>query len=186
LQVGDAGVVLVGASRAGKTTTSLHLAARGHPLLGDEIALIRLATSEVVPFRRAVNVRPGQHGQQLAAVLGLSEAGDGWARPHRISELFPDRPARPTPLRAVFFLAGFADHPSLEPFQLTLDQADVFSWITAPEIAYCSWGLVPARRSLRLMVLTQVLSRIPCWLVKVGSPSDTVQLIERTVEELSC
>lgn len=190
LQIGGAGVVLVGASHSGKTTTSLHLAARGHTLLGDEIALIRIATSEVVPFRRAVNPRPGRYGQELAATLRLSDDGDGstsspqWARPHRITELFPDRPARPAPVRAVFFLAGFADRPSLEPFQLTLDRADVISWITTPEIAYCSWGLAPARRAFRLMVLKGLISRIPCWLVKAGPPRDTAELIERTVEEL--
>jgi hypothetical protein len=190
LQIGDAGVVLVGASHSGKTTTSLHLAARGHTLLGDEIALIRLATGEVVPFRRAVNPRPGRYGQELASTLRLSDDGDDsassprWARPHRITELFPDRPARPAPVRAVFFLAGFADRPSLEPFQLTLDRADVISWITTPEIAYCSWGLAPARRAFRLMVLKQLIARIPCWLVKAGPPRDTAELIERTVEEL--
>jgi hypothetical protein len=190
LQIGEAGAVLVGASHSGKTTTSLHLAARGHTLLGDEIALIRLATSEVVPFRRAVNPRPGRYGQELAATLRLSDDGDGsaaspqWARPHRITELFPDRPARPAPVRAIFFLAGFADRASLEPFQLTLDRADVISWITTPEIAYCSWGLVPARRAFRLLVLKQLIARIPCWLVKAGPPRDTAELIERTVEEL--
>jgi hypothetical protein len=190
--VGETGVVVVGASGAGKTTTSLQLAARGHSLLGDEIALIRLPTSEIVPFRRAVNVRPGRYGQALAATLGLADHGNGsppnppWAGVHRITDLFPGRSARPVPLRAAFFLAGFADAPSLEPFQLTLDHADVFSWITTPEIAYCSWGVAPARRAFRLMVLKQVLSRIPCWLVKVGPPRDTAELIERTVEELSC
>lgn len=192
LRVGEAGIALVGASRAGKTTTSLHLAARGHTLLGDEIALIRLATNEIVPFRRTVNVRPGPHAQELAAVLGLSADGDNspssaqWAGPHRISELFPDRPARPTPLRAVFFLAGFADHPSLEPFRLTLDRTDVFDWITTPEIAYCSWGISPARRAFRLLVLRQVLAQVPCWILRLGSPRATVELIERTMEELSC
>lgn len=191
LRIGDAGVVLVGASHSSKTTTSLHMAARGHTLLGDEVALIRLATSEVVPFRRAVNVRPGPRGQELAAVLGLdegtsSDSNPKWVGQHRITELFPGRPARSAPLRAVFFLAGFADSPSLEPFQLTLDRPDVFGWITTPEIAYCSWGIAPARRAFRLIVLKQVLARIPCFLVKVGPPRDTVELIQRTVEELRC
>lgn len=192
LQVGQAGVVLVGASHAGKTTTALHLAARGHTLLGDEIALIRLASGEIVPFRRAVNIRPGPHGRALAAALGL--AGDAedssstphWAGSYRITELFPDRPAGPTPLRAVFFLSGFADRPSLDRFELALDHDDVIGWITTPEIAYCSWGVAPARRALRLMALRQMLSGIPCWLLKAGSPRDTVELIERTVEELVC
>jgi hypothetical protein len=192
LQMGGAGVMLVGASRAGKTTTSLHLASRGHALLGDEIALIRLATGEVVPFRRTVNVRGGPHGCELAAALGRSAAANGsstnasWTGPHRITELFPGRHAGPVPLRAAFFLGGFADQPSLEPFQLSLDRGDVLGWITTPEIAYCSWGLATARRAFRLVVLKQVLSRIPCWLLKLGRPLATAELIERTMEELSC
>jgi hypothetical protein len=192
LQLGAAGGILIGASHAGKTTTSLHLAARGHTLLGDEIALIRIASNEILPFRRSVNLRPGPHGHELAATLGLSADGNGsssvahWVGAHRITALFPDRPARPVPLRAVFFLAGFADHPSLEAFQLTLDRDDVIGWITTPEIAYCSWGLAPTRRAFRLMVLRQALSRPPCWLVKVGRPGDTAALIERTMEELAC
>jgi serine kinase of HPr protein (carbohydrate metabolism regulator) len=56
LQIGAAGVVLVGASHSGKTTTSLHLAARGHTLLGDEIALIRLATGAAGPLRPGAGV----------------------------------------------------------------------------------------------------------------------------------
>jgi hypothetical protein len=191
LLIGDAGVVLVGASHSSKTTTSLHLAARGHTMLGDEVALIRLATNEVVPFRRAVNVRPGPRGHELAVALGLDDGSGSspdadWIGRHRISELFPSRPARSAPLRAVFFLGGFADRASIEPFQLTLDRADIFGWITTPEIAYCSWGMSPARRAFRLIVLKQALSRVPCWLVKVGPPRDTVQLIERTMEDLPC
>ena len=191
LLVGESGIVLVGASHSSKTTTSLHMAARGHTLLGDEVALIRLTTNEIVPFRRTVNVRPGPRGQELAVALGLddgssSASDDNWSGRHRISELFPGRPAHSAPLRGVFFLAGFADRPSIEPFQLTLDRADIFGWITTPEIAYCSWGMSPSRRAFRLIVLKQALSRVPSWLVKVGPPRDTVRLIERTMEELPC
>jgi hypothetical protein len=192
VQIGEAAAILIGASRAGKTTLGLHLATRGHPLLGDEIALIRPATREVVPFRRSVNVRTGPHGDELAAALGLSAERNGstspaqWAGSHRITALFAGRPARPTRLRAAFFLAGFADQPARKAFQLTLDREDVIGWITTPEIAYCSWGLAPTRRAFRLMVLRQALSQTPCWLLKVGRPGDTAALIERTMEELAC
>jgi hypothetical protein len=190
VRIGEAGAVLVGASRGGKTTTALHLAARGHMLLGDEIALVQLSTRELVPFRRAVNVRPGPLGQELTAMLGVADPVDeassqsAWGDRHRISKLFPGPDAVRAPLRAVFFLAGFAERASLKPFQVTLEHSDVFSWITTPEIAYCSWGLDPTRRAMRLMVLKNVLSKVPCWLVTAGSPRETVELIERTMEEL--
>jgi hypothetical protein len=192
LQIGQAGVVLVGASHAGKTTTALHLAARGHALLGDEIALIRLATREVVPFRRTAQLRPGPRGQELAALLGPSDNRNGfftddeWTVLYRIAELFPDRPARAVRARAVYFLSGFTDRPSLEPFSFTLEDPNILRWITVPEISYCSWGVAPARRTFRLLILREVLSRMPCWRLTVGPPSDTAALIERNMEELSC
>jgi hypothetical protein len=198
LRIGDAGLILVGASRSGKTTTALHLAARGHALLGDEIAMIRLTTGEILPFRRTVNVRPGPYGRELAAALGVLDDGHtgqgspmdggdgGWTGPRRISEAFPGHAVRPAPLRVVFFLNGFASRPSLEPFRLTLDREDVISWVTTPEIAYCSWGLEPAQRAFRLLVLRRTLTRIPCWLLTLGPPCETTALIERTMEESQC
>ena len=98
LRIGDAGVLLFGGTRAGKTTTSLHLAVRGHALLGDEVALIRLATNEILPLRRTVNLRPGPYAQELVAALGplaaIAESeelhlSDRWTGPQRISALLP-------------------------------------------------------------------------------------------------
>ena len=199
LLIGDAGLVLAGPTRAGKTTTALHLAARGHVLLGDEITLLRLDTNELLPFRRTANLRPGPYGQELAAALGfVGKDGEGeasspgagpdvaWCGPRRISEMFPGRPARPGPLRAVFFLGGFDSRPSLEPFRLTVDRDDIFDWLTTSEIAQPSWRLEPARRALRLLALREALARVPCWLLKVGPPRETTEVIERTMEGHRC
>jgi hypothetical protein len=200
LRVGNAGLVLTGGTRAGKTTTALHVAARGHALLGDEIALIRIGTGDILPLRRTANLRPGPYGRELAAALGFSrdrnapEKGpspgvglDGdWTGPRRISELFPERPARPAPLRAVFFLRGFDSRPSLEPFRLTVDRSDIFDWLTTGEITQLSWGLEPAKRALRLLLLQETLARVPCWLLTVGTPHETTEVIERTMEGLQC
>jgi hypothetical protein len=191
ISIGGAGLLLVGNSHAGKTTTSLHLAARGHILLGDEVAPIRLTTNEIVPFRRAVNVRPGPHAPELPAPgdpRGGRDAsapfGGRWTGPHRIGQLFPGAPPNPVRLRAAFFLGGFADRPTVVPFRLALDNGDVSTWLATPEIAYASWGLTPERRALRLFTLKQVLARVPCWLLKLGAPVETAELIERTMEEL--
>jgi hypothetical protein len=192
LQIEDAGVVIVGATHSGKTTTALHLAARGHPLLGDELALLRLASRELLPFRRTVNLRPGPRAPELASLVARLDApaglavSDRWVGPHRISELFPDAPAASVGLRAVFFLNGFAARPALAPFELSLRDEDIVEWLAHPAIAYCSWGLAPERRALRLLALRQVLKRVPCWLLEAGSPLATAELIERTVEGLAC
>ena len=107
-----------------------------------------------------------------------------WVEPYWISELFPGARPRAVSLRAVFFLGGFADRASLAPFQLTLNDAEVITWLAQPAISYCSWGLAPERRALRLLALRQALSRVPCWMVKVGTPRDTTNLIELTMEKL--
>jgi hypothetical protein len=109
---------------------------------------------------------------------------DRWVGPHRISELFPETPAASVGLRAVFFLNGFVEHPTVTPFQLSLDDGDVFGWLTQPAIAYSSWGLDAERRALRLVALRQVLARVPCWLLKAGAPAETAALVERTMEDL--
>ena len=199
LRVGNAGLVLAGGTHAGKTTTALHVAARGHVLLGDEIALIRVGTNELLPLRRTANLRPGPYGRELAAALGFIPDGDArdgsapdvsagakWTGPRRISEMFPGRPAGSAPLRAVFFLSGFDSRPSLEPFRLTLDRGDIFDWLTTGETTQLSWGLEPARRALRLLRLQEMLAGVPCWLLTVGPPRETTDVIERTMEGLQC
>jgi hypothetical protein len=179
--VGGRGILLAGPTHAGKTTTALHLARRGHGLLGDEAALLRLATGDLLPMRRAVTVRPGPHGAIFAA---HAPGGRGVARP--ISALFPGSWPEPAPLRAAFFLTGFADRPSRAPFRLTLTDETIFDALTSVDIAYAAWGTAPERRALRLLALRQALGRVPGWRLEVGPPSETAELIERTVEELRC
>src|SRR5262249_14154186 len=53
------GVLLAGRGGAGKTTLALALAARGHPLLGDDIAALRRRPPELLPLRRTLHVRNG-------------------------------------------------------------------------------------------------------------------------------
>ncbi|MEO8441612.1 MAG: hypothetical protein ABI547_03945 [Betaproteobacteria bacterium] len=192
LLMGAAGVMLVGGSHAGKTTTALHLAARGHILFGDELALLRLAASEILPFRRTVNLRPGPRSPELTVVTGRLDkrqplkVDDHWVDPYWISEVFPGVCPRSAPLRAVFFLGGFAERAAVEAFRLTLDDKDVIDWLAQPAIAYGSWGSAPERRTLRLLALVQVLSRVPCWMLKVGAPLETANLIEQTMRSCQC
>lgn len=191
LVIDDAGLLLAGPSESGKTTTALHLAARRATLLGDEIALIRLATNELIPFRRTANLRPGPRAPELADAIrrvvrdGQSIEEDADAETARIGDLFPRSPVRSANLRAAFFLDGFAEQPSLAPFQLTLHDIERFGILAGHEIATL-WGLPRERRALRLIVLKHLLDRLPCWLLKLGAPAETAELIERTMEDLRC
>jgi len=183
---GDTGVLLTGSSRAGKTTTSLHLAARGHALLGDELAIVRLANRELVPFRKALSLRPGPRGPVLSTALNrmpprTDPSGSGKIGPYRVDELFPDSVARPVRLKAVFFLSGMAEHPSLEPFQLTMNHAKIFDYMAANDIASVTWGITATRRAMRLFAIKRTMGCLPCWMLTVGAPEETAQLIEQTV-----
>jgi hypothetical protein len=189
LRMNNAGLLLSGPSQSGKTTTSLHLAARGLTLLGDEVALIRLATNEIVPFRRTANLRPGPRERELSAAVERLGGGheppvdDEGVTALRIGDLFPGSQARPVSLSASFFLAGFADHPSIAPFRPTLQDLDAYRVLAGNEIATL-WGLPLARRALRLMAVRHLLDRLPCWRLTVGAPGETAELIERTMEHL--
>jgi len=189
LRIGDAGVVVAGGSHAGKTTMALHLAARGHELYGDELALIRLATRELLPFRRTVTLRPGPRAAELSALLKMreqeaklqvdSEGAGHW----RIGRLFGETAPSPVPLRTVFVLAGFENRPSAAPFQFSLADENIIGWFGQPAAAYCSWGLTSGTRTLRLLALRQLLAQVPCWRLKAGSPTETAILIEQITRE---
>jgi hypothetical protein len=192
IAVHGAGLLLVGPSHGGKTTTSLHLAARGHTLLADEAGVVRLATPELLPLRRAVTLRPGPRTPALAAVLVGGSQGHPPAAPGaisgrvRIGDLFPGAPPGPVPLRAVFILGGFASHPAVEPFALAPDDAITFDYLSNCDIAHGSWGLTPGRRAVRVVTVRRLLARLPCWRLQVGPPGETAELIERLMEDLSC
>jgi hypothetical protein len=186
--VAGRGFLLSGASHAGKTTTAAQLATIGHTLLGDEMALIRFASRELFPLRRAMRLRRGPRTAGLTAALrraGIAEdAGGARTRPVRIDHLFPGSSAEPVPLCAVFLLDGFRAFPSLEAFTPTLDDTDVFDVLSANDIALISWGLAPRQRTLRLLALNHLLGRLPCWRLMAGAPDATAKLIEETMEKL--
>jgi hypothetical protein len=67
-----------------------------------------------------------------------------------------------------------------------VDRDDIFDWLTTGETTQLSWGLEPARRALRLLLLQETLARVPCWLLTVGPPRETTEVIEHTMEGLQC
>jgi len=188
LQIGSGGAILTGASHAGKTTTSMHLASRGHRLFGDELTALRLRSRELLPLRRSLSLRAGPRSHALASALRKVQPCEGHSvngkiGPLRINELFSARGDEPVGLKAAFFLSGFSDRPSVEPFDLTLNDERAFDYMSANDIASISWGLKPQRRALRLLALKQLLGRVKCWSLRVGAPDKTAELIESTMEE---
>lgn len=184
-------LLLAGPSHAGKSTTALHLAARGNVLLGDEVALLQPASNKVLPFHRTANLRQGPRGKELLAAIGrvpgdyeVTDEGE-LVRKLRIRDLFPHLQAKPEKVSAVFFLDGFSDQPALVPFEPTLDDMAGYGILAGNEIATL-WSVAPARRALRLISLKHMLQSIPCWRLRVGPPNETCEVIERTMERSSC
>jgi hypothetical protein len=191
VRIGDAGILFAGPTHSGKTTLSLHSTARGHGFYTDDAAAIRLATTQVVPLRQAVRVRPAPRAPEVTTALeslqtsrpqAIGRDADGSMLVH-VSDLFPGAFPAPTRLRAAFFLKGFAERPVLSPFQFTLQNLGDFDTLGSMDMAFRGWGFDHARRAIRLLALRQLFAQLPCWLLTVGTPADTIRVVERTLEE---
>lgn len=190
VSVGGHGVLLIGQSGRGKSTTSVAVASRGHALLGDETVGVRPETRELFAFRRTVKLRPGVRPERVVERLeevdyGLRLDAQGlecaWVRP---SDLFPGSSA-PTsvPIDAVFFLHAFADQPSAERFVPKLADIEELHALTGSLSAIVSWPSTAAHRLIRFVRLIDLFERTPCYFLTLGTPDETAALIERILLE---
>lgn len=180
-----AGILVIGRTGSGKTTTALAIAARGHAYFGDDMAAIHTASAQLLAFRTTANLRPGPHASALSPHL---ESGC-WDAPHsdgvrrlrlRVETVFPDAVAtKPVVLRRAIFLRGFADAPALEPF---VPAPGTLGPLALNNALWLAWGTTPQRRLLQFMVFVQMLARVPCAWLDLGPPEATADLIENTME----
>jgi hypothetical protein len=174
------GVIFVGPKAAGKTTTSLGLAARGHLFFGDELIGVRTTTWDVVPVRRTIAKRDGPCDSALAAKLEpvpleRRRYADGhWRRMIAPGDAFGGTPTA-AHLSAVVFLGGFDETPSLKPVTPSLEAASRLT-----PVASSLWGQSPTARVFSLL---KVLSSVPCYSLRLGPPDETSQLLEATFTE---
>jgi hypothetical protein len=181
VSVGGRAVVLVGRKCAGKSTTALALAARGHRLLGDEIAAIRVTACEVVPVPRTLSVREGARpaavDARLASVPGAHERfPDGSPRMrYRISELFAPTDLSAVPLGAFFFLEDMGETTQARRFTPTLAHASLLEPLGSD-----LWAEPAAARRFQLL---RVLSRSACHFLRLGPPDEVARYIESTLED---
>jgi hypothetical protein len=185
LGVGGAGVLLAGRGGAGKTTLALTLASRGHTLLGDDMAALRVPTLELLPFRRTIHIRRGVRAASVERALqerhvAMETLANSTPRAHvQPRELFPSGEAASAPLRAAFFLRAFRKTAALERFTPALSQLAPLR----PLAVRLQWGIAPARRMVRFAQAAQCLARVPCYFLDVARPEDTAALIEEILEE---
>jgi hypothetical protein len=167
------GTIFVGRAGAGKSTTSLGLAARGHNFLSDEIAGYLPATGELIPFRRPVGIKRGP--RTTAVIRGLAPgvaaqiASDGFARVN-IETLFPAEPPQPVPLRRIVFLRGFAERPSLE--RITPGRPEIV------ELQPLMGSFLNASHTRRVFELTRLLSSAKVYQLHPGDPDATAIYLE--------
>ena len=180
------GVFLSGRAGSGKTTLVLTLASRGHGLLGDDLAALRLSSLELLPLRRTLHIRRGPRAalvDQAMRERRVAMAEQPGATPRarvQARDLFPAEPASPAVLRAAFFLRGFRKRAAVERFVPSLAQIAALRHL--PE--RLQWGITPARRMVRYAQAVGSLERVPCYFLDVALPEETADLIEKTVEDL--
>jgi hypothetical protein len=172
------GVLMVGPKGAGKTTTALTLAARGHDFFGDELAAVRCSTKALLPFRRAVSIRAAgprarRVEDRLAWVKSASERfSDGSERTLvDVGRLFPQAGVSPTSLSCVLFLRQFAEQPIAQRFTFRLEHFPMLS-----PLACSMWG-VPA--GARIVDVSRLLHQVECYQLDLGDPDETADLVER-------
>ncbi len=179
--IGTNGLLIVGAKGSGKTTLSLALAARSHAFLGDEYAAVCVKTGALLPFRRAVSIRPGARAARLEVRLQgmnplIDKTEDGSNRV-RLSarDVFPDAAPRSVNLSHCLFLRGFQQKPAVE--ELTPGE------IKLPSLQPLLASLWSQRPGMLMLEFLRVFSGARCFYLDIGgTPDETAELIERVVE----
>ncbi len=185
--VNGTGVLLMGPAASGKTTVSFALASRGHPLLGDEIAGVRMGSGELLPIRRTPGVRHGPRAVDVSVRLQKGNweteiLQDGTQRMLVPSgELFPEAQVVPIRLGPAFYLRSLKDRAAVEEIALPANSRTLMGRLADDPIAVNE--VTPARRLIRLLALMDLLSRRRCYFLDVGAPEETAELIEQTLEQ---
>lgn len=181
LEIGGAGVLLVGPTGSGKTTLSVGLAVRGSRFLSDEVGAIRLDELSLLPFPRAAGVRPGPRASEVEPLLTGQELpverfADGSSKSLVATAAFATTPIGSTvPLRHIVVLAGRgtrADWNALEPASGNLRYIN--------PVKSTPYSASSGSKTMALIGLT---AAVKWHRLIAGSPDDTVTLIERRIGE---
>jgi len=170
--LGGGGVMFVGPKGAGKSTTALALAARGVPLLGDEIACYRPADGMLEPFRRPVGIKPGPRSMVVDASLrrrGIEIADVVRIDVQRVLDSAVE--AEPVPLRRIVFLEPFGEEPRLTAVERIRDDIALLQPVVS--------SLVNAPRTLRVFQMARMISSAKIYRLSPGDPDSTAELIRR-------
>lgn len=167
------GTIFVGPKGAGKSTTVLALAARGHNFLSDEIAGYLPGSGELIPFRRPVGIKSGPRAEAVSRGLTPEVVAkldrEGFVRVD-IKTLFAAHPPKVVPLRRVVFLSGFSARPSLE--RLTPGREEIAA--LQPLLS----SFLNESHSRRVFELARLLSTAKAYRLRPGDPDTTARHVE--------
>jgi hypothetical protein len=173
ISLGEQAILIVGNRKAGKSTTALALAARGHAILADSCACYSPSTERLIPFRRPIGIREGPKSRRVGEALSSSAIRsvmrDDSLRVD-LETLLPSADYRPGPASAIFFLRGFAEKPRIEP--ITNGRSELANL----RPIYSSFANAPHTR--RAFELIRLVSRARLFALWPGDPDQTARSIE--------
>jgi hypothetical protein len=176
-----AGALLFGDKCAGKTTTALFLAARGHGLLSDEVGAVHSGDNALAPFRRALSIRPGPipdivRGRLQSGDFSREILADGTSRIRaRIGSLFHLNSAAATPLKCMFFLSGFAAMPRVRRITPGTEHL--------AHLQPFGSSMYGVSKRDAVFQLANMLARTQVYALTLGPPDATAALIEGIMEK---
>lgn len=181
------GALIIGGTGGGKSTLALTLAIRGHRFLGDDVAAVRLATRELLPFPKSAGLRDGPVADELGPRIEpgryrVAPARDGRIRTLlRVRDFFPWNSTAPVPLTYAFVLGPRSDRARLRPFEPHLGELDHLKSMVIEAVP--SWGASPGRDLMKFLTVIDLLSGLRCYLLESGTPHDSARVIEEAMEE---
>ncbi len=180
--IGDRAIVIAGPSGAGKSTQVAALLRYATGFASDELALIAPDDRTVLPYPRAMHVRPATMAlvPELRIVNGRPtfELGGGheWAAgPADLQAAFGVPIAPPTPLGAIVLLEGRPDGRS-DPVAKRISPA-----IAAMELLRGTPAAAVDPGGVRTR-LGRITPTVPCYVIRPGAPAATARAIARTLE----
>lgn len=180
VRVGERGLLACGPKRSGKTTLALGLLARGHTLLGDEVAALSLADRALLPFHRSIAAREGPRSAAADSLLrgagGVTERfPDGELRTRvAVRRLSEHEPAARTPLTTLLLLRSIVPVTRIERIPA---RPELLGALTP--LAASLWDRPAGSVGFRLL---GILSAVRVFEVCAGPPDEVAAMIEHLME----
>jgi hypothetical protein len=173
--VNGRGALFIGPRGSGKSTLALALAARGHSMLGDDVACYLPASGDLLPCRRAVGIRPGPRAAAVDHALARQGRNPEREGPIRIeaATLLADTPPTATPLTALVFLNDFEPRPALTAIAPSREEL--------AQLQPMVDSLVNATRAQRVFQLARLLAVVRIYRLGAGDPDATAAVLEEAL-----